>query len=414
MRLNYLLAAALITTASPAFAQLDWVFAFENGDGNAQHSSSLDITTNPKNYRTVWETQLTPARAEYYSYESSVLIADNKIITSTAYMKTDDHSKSTNINAIDADTGKSLWTVYNPGLNDYDLTYHNGKIITLLDSDTADKSKLTAYDIKSGQPIYSIDVDDNITQLLSYGDSIYFSQDDHAIGSLDPNYGRFNWVKPLDPGKYFKSSLSTNGTYIVTREFDNIRLYDIKTGTELKKIWLPDTPGDGGIQASPIVDNHAAYGVFRSKSNLSSGRLYAFDLSKQKIKWSVPNIQVEYNNVVERTILLTNHIIVAQAYRARQYDADKINFIDADTGKTLWAWSVPDSDKNYATYPMVATADTVFIAGTHHVYALSLTARKVVWSSDKPAYRLYLGANKLFMEWNNEAEESFLTAVALN
>lgn len=414
MRIKYLLAALLVTTASPAFAQLDWVFAFGNGDGNAQHSSSSPITTNPQKYQTVWEAQITPNSDDYYTLQSSLIIADNRIVTSIAYQNNKDYSKFTNISAMDADSGKTLWTASNKGFQLSDLTYHNGKILTLLDSAAQGKSSLTAYDIKSGQTIYSQDVDKDIADLASYGDTIYFSKAGRAIGTLDPNYGRVNWVKPLDAGKIFNSSLSINGSNIVTREFDNIRIYDMKSGAELKKIWLPDSNGGASIQAAPIVDNDTAYGIFQGNTGMWEGTLYAFDLNKRKIKWAVPKQYNEYANIIERTLLLTNNTLVSLAYPAHTYDADKLNFIDAKSGKVLWSWSFPIKETNGRPYAMVATDDTVFISNLSHVYAISLATKQVVWTSDKPAFRLFLGAGKLFMEWESENKATYLTAVALN
>lgn len=415
MRLKYWLAALMLTTTAPAFAQLDWIFAFDDGDGNAQRTNALAITTNPQKYQTVWETQLTPSQDDMYSLEYSLLIADNRIITSIAYQNMNDQAKSTDINAMDADTGKTLWTVHNKGFQTNSLTYNAGKIITLLDGATDDKSTLAAYDIKSGQNIYSVEVAGDIAHLLSYGDNIYFSQNHHAIGSIDPNYGRINWAQSLDAGKFFQSSLSTNGNNLVTREFDNIRIYDIKTGAEQKKIWLPDSRGAGAsLYAAPLVDNDTAYGIFQSKDSMWDGTLYAFDLKKQKVKWSVSNVYNEYANVIERSMILTNNTLIALAFPAHQYDADKINFIDAKSGKIMWSWLIPGAEKTSSPYPMVATADTLFIAGKSHVYAISLTTKQVVWTSDKQAFRLYLGAGKLFMEWNDDKNATHLTAVALN
>lgn len=413
MRFQYLLAALLITCATPAFAQLDWVFSYDDGDGNSQHSDSLPITTNPKNFHPVWEIQLTPSENDYHSIMSSLLIADNKILTSIAYYDNNDDSKSSNINAIDADTGKSLWTVYNPGFQLNSLTYQAGKIITVLDNPD-DSESLTAYDIKSGQLLYAEPVDNDVSHLMSYGDAIYFSKGHHAIGSIDPNYGRINWVKPLQAGMYFSSSLSINSHYILTREFDNIRIYDIKNGAEIKKIWMPDSAGESSVYAAPIVDGNTAYAIFQSADNKAAGTLYAFDLNRKKIKWAVPNQSNEYAFVIDRSMLLTNGTIVSCAATNSSQNSDKFNFIDAKTGKVLWAWTIPAVDIQYPPYFMVATTDTVFIAGKSHVYAVSLTTRQTVWSIEKTADQLYLGAGKLFIKWHNDAKEHYLTAVALN
>ena len=64
-------------------------------------------------------------------------------------------------------------------------------------------------------------------------------------------------------------------------------------------------------------------------------------------------------------------------------------------------------------YEMVATADTLFLAGKQHVFAISLTTHQVVWQLDKHAYQLALGAGKLFI-FSGSTTETVVTAVDLN
>lgn len=413
MRIQALLTALLITTTSPAFAQLDWVFASTDGDGNAQHTSSLPITTNPQKYQTIWETQIFPSENDHVLMRYNLLIADNKIITHNAYIYYYNGDFLTDMNALDTETGKTLWSTQINSYQENPITYNHGQIITLLNNGANNQSTLAAYDIKSGQNIYSVMVDNDIAHLTSFGDFLYFSKSNHAVGSINAKDGSINWVKSLDAGIYFSSSLSVNGNYILTREYNNVRVYDISTGAQIKKIWVQDAFG-GNFTPAPIVDGDSAYGVFGNQDYITDGSLYAFDLNTKQIKWSVPNQYNEYGQQFQRSMLLTNNIIVSQSYTSRSSGPDRLNFIDAKSGRMIGAWLIPGEEQLNSSYEMVATLDTVFIACAKHVYAISLATRQVVWTSDKIADHLYLGSGKLFMQWKNDKKESLLTAVALN
>lgn len=411
MRNKTLLASLLVAVATPAFAQLDWISStFE--DGNAEHSRSLPINTDPQKYHVVWETLVIPTSNQTFNMMNGQVVADNKVIISIATVNDKDKTQATTITAMDADTGHKVWHVAQTGLYDQEMSYHSGKLFTFLNNDDTAQS-LVSYDINTGKLINSVVVPNDVENLQPYGDSLYFTLGRHGLGSLNPDTSKINWTKPLDAGKYFGSTLSINNQYIITREFDNIRLYDRANGTEIKKIWRPDSGGMGGLQAAPIVDNDTAYAIFQSPGNRWEGRLFAFDLKKKTVKWSVPNQYNEYANVIMRSMILTNHTLISQAY-TQTYQDQRINFIDAETGKTLWAWFVPRDEQMNGPYDMVATNDVLFIAGANHVLGVSLTTHQVVWQSEKPGYRLFLGAGKLFMYGRNETKAAYLTAIALN
>lgn len=319
---------------------------------------------------------------------------------------------------MDADSGKTLWTVTTNGSKLDTLTYHKGKIITTLAGAEEKNFLLTAYDIKTGETIYSVNIDKNIDHLIPYGDSIYFSKKHNTIGSFNPNDGHLNWLQPLSTGNTFGSSLSVNSQYILTRDFDNVRIYDNRNGKELAKISEPDAFNDSrSFNAAPVINDDTAYTIYQTKAEHYPATLFAIDLKQQKTIWSVPNLFDEYSFTAERTLLLTNNVIIAQGYRTSSEGADNIHFIDAKSGNILGSWKVPDADKLalFLPYFMVATADTLFVASAHHVYAVSLQTHRIVWQYKVDATRLFLGAGKLIMEWQDEAKrETHFTAVQLN
>lgn len=412
MRVKYLIAGLLITTATNSYAQLDWMLY----EGNAQHTNSLPITTNPDKYHEIWKTSFQPNDNSQAAWLIDLIVADNRIVYSYHMLDTSNKNHN-NIYALDTETGKSVWSVEPtntsaPSLGYY-FTYQRGK---LLASEIDTKNTfLNAYNIKSGQEIYHVTLPPHIHSFLSNRDQTYYLLNNNVLGGLDADYGDIHWQSEFTGDTNYTSNLAINDQFIVTNQLNSINVFNLKYGEKIRSITTPAYAPETGQQPAPVLDGNTAYATLKVNTNKWSGTLYAFDLTSGTIKWALRDQYKEYASTIYRSIFLTNRTLLSFSYLLTS-----LNAINADTGKIMWNWQIPaDEYQRYSPPPVAATADTVFIALTKHVYGISLATHEVVWIGDYAAKNLALGDDKLFVIWEGEKmqgqdKETFISAIALN
>lgn len=396
MRFTHLIASLGILLSSPAFASLQWI----SHGGNASKTYSLPITTTPDNYRLIWERPFfTNSESEMF-YVDDYLIADNKIFYSLTTLDKDRHFHY-QLMTVDADSGKTLWT--SDQSHSLYLSHHNGKI--LLDSTADNEKTVAAYDVKSGQIIYTVSMPNKISTFIPFESNMYFSIGREGVGSFDATNARFNWKASLAPGKTFLSGLAVNEDFLIARQFDGVRVFQRSNGQELYKLWIPDALYEATAYQTPTVDDKTAYILMKDDDQPSycgSASLYALNLSQRSVKWIAPK------QAYDQHLVLTKNYIFSL-----KKDSDAIEAINLTTGEVAWSWA-PPSDDNMKSADVVATADTLFIAAKHRIYAVSFSTHQSVWQIDRAAYHLSLGENKLFFLAKDKTGKLNLAAIALN
>ncbi|OGT49654.1 MAG: hypothetical protein A3E82_03285 [Gammaproteobacteria bacterium RIFCSPHIGHO2_12_FULL_38_11] len=399
-----ILTASLICLASfSTFAKTDWV----NTDGNPAYTKSLDINTNPKIFHILWKV---PVNSDP---DTKLFLTWNKVIADNIYFSSysvDDKKNNTIksiMNAIDTQTGKTIWS--DQRHNFINLQYNNNMLLEKVNN------HLFAFNPRTGELRYEKILDPYYLydDFQSDDNQIYFSSVNlQKFGNLDGLTGDVNWTVQMPKYTYRKSNISFNDQYIVTRFFDELYLFDRTNGAYLNGMKVRDIIDPRMMSYQPVtLDKKTAYLFFQDVdcSDYCSANLYAIDLNQFNIKW------VKQKQFINEIVLSANMVFSVDQKKFTEYQNQRVNAINAETGVIEWSWKIPSDDTTHFHAPyMVATSDILFVAGTKHLFAISLATHDVVWQGDFAATELALGDNKLFFMTKPGEGEAYLHALALS
>ena len=247
---------------------------------------------------------------------------------------------------------------------------------------TADHSgSIGAFDLKNGQPQWSVDLDLPISGGLGYGDQkLVFGTIEGQIYVLNASDGSLLWS--ADVSSEVLSSPAVNSKIVVAQSIDN-RLYafDAKTGEEL---WQHDAGAPilsvRGNSSSMILNNMVI-------SAFDNGKLIAFNADNGALLWETRLALPKGRTELERMIdidgqpILVGDIIYSVSYQGR------LGALTRGTGRNLW---FQDSSSHHSP---AHSRGKLFVteAKNHVVRAFKAGNGEELWNNNQLEYRQLTG-----------------------
>ncbi len=254
------------------------------------------------------------------------------------------------LHALDAGSGKELWTFAGALSPDVGPTVWNGAVYV------ADKpGTIHAVDASTGQERWHSAA--AIPGGLTIDDGGIYVASNGAIVALDPATGAERWRYAAPAAGLFHNPALANGLVYAGSDLGGVVAVDAVTGT-LR--WHADTGSDATSTA--VVANGIAY---VGDNGSAKGHLYAFDAASGNLLWRLD--QAIFSPAVSGG--------VAYSGSAAGY----VSARNAATGHELWRFPV----KGEAN-PVSFAAGVIYVAATgeHRVYALDAGAGRELWHFD--------------------------------
>lgn len=394
-------AVTLLITSHSAIAKTNW----HNEYGNPACTKSLAINTNPSKFHILWKKPInTDSSSTLFSIWDRMIV-NNIYFTTYKLFNNDGVNTSDIIEAIDSETGEKIWSdTRDTAIH---INYARGYLLEYFWDYKTLSHHIRALNEKSGDVYYDKELPEDTLTLLSDDKQTYYtSLTNDIIGNLDGLTGIVNWSVSVPKSILLKSSFAFNEKYLISRDYNTLYLFDRLNGAYIDKITASDVEFSQYMGFRPVtLDNNTAYVLFSASHEHSiSADLYALDLTYHNVKWKVQNL------FYDQLVLSSNTV-----FAVTQDEIQRVNAINAETGKISWSWKIPPEDASFFHAPyMVATNDILFVAGLKHLYAISLTTHDIAWRGDFAATDLALGNNKLFFTVNLNNGNSELYALALS
>ena len=265
---------------------------------------------------------------------SSPAIADNAV-----YVGSNDY----NISALDASTGALLWK-YRTGSVVYSSPALSDGIVYAGSWDY----NLYALDASTGAFLWKYPTGGEVRSSPAVADGIvYFGSDDHRVYALDANTGALIWNYTTGGALSHSSPAVSNGIVYIQSNDGNLYALEAGSGAHL---W--DYPVKGWGDSCPAVADGMVY------IGSDDGNLYALDAETGDLVW-----MYAAGSLVRSSPAVANGIV----YFGN--NSGTIFALDAGTGDLLWEYSM---DEMGFSSPAVANG-VVYIQGigTGYLYALA-------------------------------------------
>lgn len=304
----------------------------------SQSATALDQTANA---------QSTSGGEEIWSFEAGYMIASSPtVVDGTVYIGT------TNVYAVDADTGEEVWSSevdvpYTPPDRYSSPTVVGGRLYGAV-YDT-----VYALNADSGAEVWSFQVD-YITSSPTVVDGTVFVNSEGTY-ALDADSGEEMWSS--ETGGRESSPTVVDGTVYLTSKDSNVYALDADDGEE---VW--SFRAGTNLNSSPtVVDGTVYIGGGRD-----DGSVYALDAASGEQVWSFETGDwvTSSPTVADDTVYVGSH-------------GNNLYALDADTGEEVWADTFGD---NVISSPTVADGIVYIGCIDSNVYALDAASGEEVWS----------------------------------
>lgn len=361
--ITFLLAVSTIATAE--------IPQWTTYQGNASHTGYVPVTLDPATFTVRWTR--TPVAGKGLN---PVTAAEGKVfVTQYTYF-----SQSTNLYALDAATGNTLWSVdFGYIFSANPPAYDNGNVYVQTGNHTPG-SYLRAYNATTGAPIFSSPFSAQWERYYAptiYDGTVYINGGYYGgMYAYNALTGTQSWFLSLGQYDQWTPAVDENYAYAYTGSY-NPRLSVVNRFTGIEAWSIPDPNFDWNgwsMNLTPVI------GQQNNILSIHDGRLICFDLQQR-------NIRYELNSNFTGQPCVAQGIIYAQ-------DAGALTARDELTGNLLWSWNPPSSS---LTDTMIVTDSHILVRTSTTVYAISLQTHQSVWSYTADSGSLALSENTLYL-----------------
>lgn len=374
--------------------------------GNAGHTGFVAVQTDPTKFKELW------------TRHSSSLDWPHQLTTTDHFLYTAFNilNAGTAIAAIDPLTGKNVWYTYFDKTDDINgVIAAKGKILVTvvkgLDSNTR-TATIVALDAESGKGLYTIPTNGHsfsATQMpVIVGNEMYVI-DDMNLVSIDIEAGLQNWSLPAGRGaggRTVTPTASMTQVYLTAADgkVDIVNRKD-KTMVSLNATERDTQSYERFYDASSktlYVRSHAI-----SKHN---DILTAYNADKLTVKWRRADHRIVHVAAANTMLYYTS------GTEDNDNETNALYELEAATGKITWLWRVPaEHAKCTLIEDLMVTNDMVFItmADWYHsegmrTLAFTRKSHELVWQINKVGH-LSADNHRLFLESHDS-----ITAIAIN
>ncbi|MFA5295420.1 MAG: PQQ-binding-like beta-propeller repeat protein [Methanoregulaceae archaeon] len=254
------------------------------------------------------------------------------------------------VSALDASTGDLLWQYTTGGVVHSSPALADG-IVYVGSQDW----NLYALDAGTGTLLWNYTTGGEVRSSPAIADGIvYFGSNDHRVYALDANTGALIWNYATGGELSYSSPAVSNGILYIQSNDGNLYALDTGTGDLL---W--DYPVRGGGDSCPAVEDGMVY------IGSDDGNLYALNAHTGDLVWKYAT-----GNPVRSSPAVANGIVYFGNYTGSMLALDaRVFALDAGTGDLLWEYT---TDEMGFSSPAIANG-VVYIQGmgTGYLYALA-------------------------------------------
>ncbi len=375
-----------LTPLTPLAGAGDW----STVQGTAIHSGHVPGTLDPAKFTSRWR-WLAP------DYNSSNATPPLQVTVSggVAYLSTSQYNGPNKLYALSEASGTLSWShdfgtqnaLYQPAVAGGTAYVVNqtggGPMLWLLDAASGATSAQTGYGGGvTGQPLSAPVVADGV--VVTGG-----------VQGFDPATGKLLWTSDAnavaavaaDSQYFYKVGVLPSG------QFGGLTLITPSTGAVVSSI------NDPAANSSPPLITEMTPALSGNEVIAAAGdHLVDFNISGQKVKWSVPGTFYRLPSVANGTVYVVDG------------DTGGLQAVDQASGQKLWAWAPPGNSSHFMWSEVVTSDNLAFLSVDQAVYAIDLTTHQQVWSYPH-AGALSISANGVLYV---SRDDGYLTAINLH
>ena len=354
---------SIMVSVAPSQATLvgDW----PTYGGSPSHTGYLPGKLNGLPFALKWKSPMQYSQNSYGNVLSQAAIGGGRLFVSVGY-----YSSGISVRALDANTGKPLWT-NSPGVVFLGPpTYDSGAVFVQQDNAANNSSYLSSFDVVAGYTNWSAAYVSQVYQHMApvaangriFADTGYY----HGLTGFDEAGGYQQWFVQLGGSDQWTPAYYNGEVYTWLGSFTE---WDPATGNANWTL----TNGLSGAASSrtvAVADGHACF---------IGDRLYCVNLATHTNAWSV-------SGSFSGTPAIANGIVYAISNKV----------VSAFTTNGIFVRQYDPNPGGYENIsgPLIVTDDALIATGAYGVYVFRLadgSVQQLISSYSGPPYYLYYG-----------------------
>ncbi len=339
---------------------------------NAAHTGFVNATLYPKNFQFNWKVFVGETPSQGIVYNVSGAVVDGKLV----YVSRSNYAYSNTLQAFSTQDGHEVWSKSYGEVMINPPTVTQGKVYVQTVNNDSPDTALYAYNAQTGDILFKSPSRAQWEHYLSptvFNNNVYVDGGSYGgMYSFDSTTGQQNWFTGL--GQFDKWTPAVDDKYAIAYTNGQLNVLDRLTGKILTNIADPHYQWAGySTDFAPVlIDDTDVVGI-------QSGYITNFNPENNSINWS------NGPGYIGQPVSDGRYVYASQN--------DGLAALDAKTGQLIWRWF---ADNERVQGQMILTKNMILISTDSHVYAISTTQHKPVWSYATSG-QLALGMGHLYV-----------------